>query len=145
MQNSPRWYKATAVAGAILLWSPLVVTVLLSLIGSVMTRRFLFDFLMPAELGVFAFAGAALAIFAAWRAGGPWRRLLLLAAVLLACLIGSQGLAVLLGLADGSYPPAGWRLAAVITVYAGYILAMIVLAVTATRAAVSRPISYTVR
>ena len=131
---SPRWLKWLAVAGAILLWFPLVVTVLLSLIGSVMARRFLFDFLMPAELGLFAFAGAALAIFAAWRAGGPWRRLLLLAAVMLVCLIGSQGLAVLLGLADGSYPPAGWRLAVVIAVYAGYVLGLIALAVTATRA-----------
>ena len=133
MPHSSRWLRWLALAGVVLLWFPLAATLLTSAVGSVMTRRFLFDFLMPAELSLLAFAGGALVTFAAWRDTGPWRRFLLWLAVMLICLVGSQGLAVVTGLADGSHPPTGWRLAPVITVYAGYVLGLIAVAVAATR------------
>lgn len=133
MLTTSRWIKLPAIIGAGLIWLPLAFTLLTSVVGSVMSRRFLLDFLMPAELSPLIFLGGALVTLAAWRAQGPWRRFALWLLVMLACLVGSQGLAVLTGLADGKHPPAGWRLIAVLTVYAGYIISLLALAVTATR------------
>lgn len=128
-----RWLKLLAIVGAGLIWLPIAFTLLTSVVGSVMSQRFLLDFLMPAELSPLIFLGGILVIFAAWRAQGPWRRFMVSLLVMLGCLAGSQWLAVLTGLADGSHPPAGWRLILVMTIYTGYIITLLVLAMTATR------------
>jgi hypothetical protein len=117
---------ALAVLGTVLAWLPLAATLGLSLVGTIADRTLRFDFLMPAELFPVYLAGAVLLAIAAVRTR-RWRRWLLLTPlVAIAALAGTQGLAVLTGLADGTHPPAGWRLVLVLGLLALYVAAVIV-------------------
>lgn len=61
--------KTLAVAGTLLAWIPIAFTILTSAVGTAVTGIFRFDYLMPAELVLFALAGAALLIWAGIRSG----------------------------------------------------------------------------
>lgn len=128
MDRHRRLLKILAVVGAILAWFPLFATVATSIIGSISARTFLFDFLMPAELGLFAFAGGLLLLLVALLARS--RRLLIggsLAAAFV-LLVGGQALAVATGLASGAREASGWPWILVIASLALYALAVLVLA-----------------
>jgi hypothetical protein len=119
--------KVLAVAGTVLAWLPIVLPLGLGALAFVAERRFRIDYLMPAELFLVALLGGVLLLWAALRArqrrgliGGA-----LAAAVVL--LIGSQGLAVITGLASGAAQPAGWRMALVLTGLGAYTLALVIL------------------
>jgi hypothetical protein len=117
---------ALAVLGTVLAWLPIAATLGLSLIGTIADRTLRFDFLMPAELFAVYLLGALLLAVAAVRTR-RWRRWLLLTPLAaVAALAGMQGMAVLTGLADGTHPPAGWRLALVLSLLAAYVAAVIV-------------------
>lgn len=60
--------RILAVAGTVLAWLPILATVLTGLIGSLMRRRFMVDYLMPAELCFFALLGNGLLLCAVLRA-----------------------------------------------------------------------------
>jgi hypothetical protein len=60
--------KILAVVGIILVWLPILAPVIFSAISMIGARIFRFDFLMPAELFLFALAGALLLLWAALRA-----------------------------------------------------------------------------
>jgi len=60
--------KTFAILGTILVWFPVLAPVILGFLSLVMDGRFRFDYLMPAELGVVAFAGGILLILGAFRA-----------------------------------------------------------------------------
>ncbi len=49
--------RVLVIAGTILALFPLVATMVTSIIGSIMNRKFLMDYLMPAELGLFYLTG----------------------------------------------------------------------------------------
>ena len=117
---------ALAVLGTVLAWLPIAATLALSLIGTIAVRTVRFDFLMPAELVPVYLSGAVLLAIAAVRTR-RWRRWLLVTPLAaLASLAGTQGMAVLTGLADGTHPPAGWRLALVLGLLAAYVAAVVV-------------------
>ncbi len=61
--------KTLAVAGTLLAWIPIAFTVFTSAAGTIMAQTFRFDYLMPAELALFALAGAVLLIWAGIRSG----------------------------------------------------------------------------
>ncbi len=61
--------KILAAIGTLLIWIPIAFTVLTSAVGTIVTRSFHFDYLMPAELALFALAGAILLIWAGIRSG----------------------------------------------------------------------------
>ena len=115
-----------AVFGTVLVWLPIAATLGLSLIGTIADRTVRFDVLMPAELfGVYALGALLLAVVAlrtrrrrAWLWATP--------VVAIVALAGMQGLAVLTGLADGTHPPAGWRLLLVMSLLAFYVACVIV-------------------
>ena len=121
--------RILAVVGAGLAWFPLVFTVVISVIGSLHERRFLFDFLMPAEFFPVALAGGALLLLAAWRVKSRRRVIGWGIGVALVGLFGAQGLAVVTGLAHGDTEPAGWPLFVVLAALALYTLALVVVAV----------------
>lgn len=121
--------KLLATTGTVLAWLPLLAPLVLGLISLGVDGVFRFDWLMPAELFLVALAGGLLLLWAALRARS---RLWLIGgglAVAAASLLGTQGLAVVTGLAHGDAEPTGWRLALVLATLALYVLALVVVAV----------------
>jgi hydrogenase/urease accessory protein HupE len=119
---------ALAWTGAVLATLPFVATLGLSLVGSLMEGQVLFDWLMPAELAIASFVGGLALLVVAWRT--ELRRWSVVAALAAAALfLGlTNGTATWTGLADGTYPPEGWRLALVLAVYVTFVLAAIAVA-----------------
>ncbi len=118
-----------AVLGTALAALPIVATLLTSVLGSSAARRFLMDFLMPAELAPAAFGGGALLMLAALRthrrrvALGAWLGLALLA------FAATTASAVWTGLASGEIAPSGGRLMLVVGLLVLYTVAVVALAV----------------
>lgn len=132
MANRGRLTRILAIAGTVLAWFPIAAPFLLGAFSLIRWGRFMFDFLMPAELFPVFLAGALLLLWAALRARA-WRGVIawgLGAAIVL--LVGTQGLATLTGLASGEAEATGWRFALVISVFAGSCLAMVAVAVGGT-------------
>lgn len=132
MHKTGRATQLLATVGAALAWFPIAATVILSAIGSIVSRRFLFDYLMPAELFPAALLGGILLVWAALRARSRVRPIGLSLALAVGFLLAIQGLAVATGLASGRTEPAGWPLAVVITALVAFILALLALAVAGT-------------
>jgi len=123
----PTITRALAAVGAVLVWLPIVAPVALTVVSAVAGHGLRFDFLMPAELFPLALGGSALLLWAALRARMHRRMIAWALGVAVAALAGSQGLAVLTGLASGATEPRGWPLAVVLTVYAVFVLALVAL------------------
>lgn len=100
--------KVIALAGVILVWIPLIFTLLTAAIGSVANRKLLFDYLMPAELFPLALAGTLLLLLAAILAHAYRKPICLGAAAAVLFLLGSLTLAKVTGLATGAANPTGW-------------------------------------
>ncbi len=129
MTKADRLTKVLALIGTALVWFPIAVTILLSAIGTIGSGIFLFDFLMPAELFPAALVGGMLLIWAALRARSRVRPIGLSLALTVGLLVGSQAIAVATGLASGRIEPTGWPWVLVIAVFAGFLLALLALAV----------------
>jgi hypothetical protein len=117
--------KALAVAGAVLVLLPIACTVATSIAGSISAGRFLFDYLMPAELFFLVFAGALLLLGASL-----WTRLFrphIVAGVCCAVVLffGMQLMAEATGLASGETAPGGWAWYAVLAALVLYIAAVV--------------------
>jgi len=117
--------KVLAGLGTVLVWIPIVATVLTSVVGSIQAGVFRLDYLMPAELGLFAFAGGGVLLWAAIRAHSRQRAIGWGIGGMAVLLVGSQLLAVITGLASGEHEPSGWRWAMVVAGLAGYVLALL--------------------
>ena len=117
--------KVLAVVGALLAWSPIAATVMITVIMWIGSRVFRFDYLLPAELAPAAFAGGGLLLWAALRA--RLRRGLIGGGLvlMLAMLVGGQALAVISGLASGATEPTSWVWILVFTSLAVYTLAVV--------------------
>ncbi|MGA2488717.1 MAG: hypothetical protein ABSF99_00820 [Anaerolineales bacterium] len=125
MKNKGLLTKTLAIVGTLLVWFPILAPISLTAAEFIHTRLFRLDYLMPAELFPLVLVGGGLLLWAALRRrayGGliGWG---LGSAVIL--LVGSQGLAVLTGLATGRTRPGGWQWALVLAALIGYILAVI--------------------
>jgi len=129
MEKKDAFTKTLAVAGTVLAWFPILAPVLLSVVVILQARIFRFDYLMPAELFPAALVGGGALLWAALRARSRRRLIAWSLGLAVALLAGSQGLAVLTGLASGEAEPAGWRLVVVVAPLAGYGLALIAMGV----------------
>lgn len=105
--------KFLAVTGTVLVGFPILAPVALSGIFVITERRFLFDFLMPAELFPLIIAGGGLLVWAAIRTGSKLRLIGWGLGIAVGTLVTGQALAVLTGLASGEIEPTGWPLALV--------------------------------
>lgn len=117
--------KVLAVSGTVLVFLPLLFTVLTSVVGSLSAGQFLFDYLMPAELFFLVLAGALLLIGVSL-----WARLLRAYIVAGACcavglFYGMQLIAQATGIASGETAPGGWAWYAVIGALILYIAAIV--------------------
>lgn len=122
--------RTLAIAGTVLAGFPIAATVLMSIIGTISEGRFLFDYLMPAELFIAVLAGGLLLLWAAFRTRllrKPVAIGLVAAAVFLAL---CQLTAVLSGIASGAAAPEGPAFIFVIALLVVYLLAVIMLDVT---------------
>ena len=121
--------KILAIVGTILAWFPLVAPVLLTIAFLISTGTFRFDYLMPAELFLFALAGGGLLIWAAWRARAHLKLISWGLGSAVFFLVGGQALAVVTGLASGEREPSGFWFVLVLTSLGFFVLALIVMAV----------------
>ena len=129
MENKNTFTKVLAVVGTVLVWIPLLAPVLFSLIRLIQSGNFMFDYLMPAELGLLAFAGSGLLLWAAFRARSR-RGLIgwsLIAALVF--IIGGQALAVVTGLASGATEPTPLLVGIVTAAIVAYALALVMIGV----------------
>lgn len=117
--------KILAIAGTVLIWAPIALPFLFSAILFVQRRIFLFDYLMPAELGLFAFGGGILLLVAAILARSHVNLIGWGLGIALVMIVGGQALAVVTGLADGTTEIGGWQWALVLGSLILYILAII--------------------
>jgi hypothetical protein len=104
MKSSNLLSKILAISGTFLVGLPVAAPIVFSLIQLVQSGRFMFDYLMPAELGFLVLGGAALLIWAAIRAYTRVRLILWTTVAAVLTVVGAQALANVTGLADGSTP-----------------------------------------
>jgi hypothetical protein len=124
MEKKSRFTQVLAIAGTILAWLPILVPVVFAVIRFIKARRFMFDYLAPAELFPVILVGSGLLLWAAIRARS--RRSLigwgLIAAV--GFLVTSMVLAEVTGLASGDTEEGGWQWALVLVLLAGFWLGL---------------------
>ena len=125
MGNKGVLTKVLAVAGTVLVWFPILAPILFSTILFIQRQIFRFDYLMPAELGLFAFGGGIILLIAAFLARSQVKFIGWGLGIAFIAVVGGQLIAVVTGLADGSTEPGGWQWALVLGSLAIYILAVI--------------------
>jgi hypothetical protein len=121
--------KSLAVVGTILIWFPILAPVLMAFAALFTRGRFLLDFLIPAEIFPVPLAGALLLLWAGYRAHSRWKLIAWTLGISVALLVGSQALAVVTGLASGATEPSGFWFILVMTVFIGFLVALIAVAV----------------
>jgi len=121
--------KVLAIVGTVLVWFPILVPALFSVVKLVKGRIFRFDYLLPAELFPVILVGGGLLLWAALRAGS--RRGLIGGSlgIAIVSLVLGQVLAVVTGLASGETEPEGWRWGVVLASIIGYSLAVVAIGV----------------
>src|SRR5512135_1395865 len=124
MQKKDLLTKILAVIGTVLAGFPILATILTSLLGSIRSSMFRFDYLMPAELFPIAIAGGALLLWAALRARSRRGLIGWGLGIAIGLLVGGQALAVAAGFASGEAEPVGWLFALVVGAIAVYSLAL---------------------
>lgn len=135
MQKKTILTKILAVMGCVLAWLPLAAPVFFSVAHLAQGGPFHFDYLMPAELFPAALLGGLLLLVVSLRMHQHVRVIAWGLGSMLALLVGSQALAVVSGLASGRIDASGPWFVLVLTMLGGYILALVVVAVTGIRLA----------
>jgi hypothetical protein len=129
MENKGTVTKTLAVVGTIFVWLPILAPVLFS--GVLLARAHILrvDYLMPAELGLFAFGGGILLLVAAIRARSHVKLIAWGLGMALVMMVGIMVIPVLTGLADGTTPIGGWEWMLVLGILAVYTLAVVAVGV----------------
>jgi hypothetical protein len=125
MENKGVLTKILAIAGTVLVWFPILAPILITTILFIQRRIFRLDYLMPAELGLFAFGGGIILLAAAIRAHSRAKLIGWGLGIAFVMIVGGQALAVVTGLADGSTEIGGWQWMLVLGSLVIYILAVI--------------------
>ncbi len=108
MEKKNTLTKILAIMGTVLVWFPLLAAVILSIAHLIRSGKFLFDFLIPAEIFYVILIGGALLIWAAVRAKIYWAWIIWSLVGAVVCLVASQGLAMVTGIASGTRPAEGF-------------------------------------
>jgi hypothetical protein len=129
MEKRDGFTKFLAIAGTVLTVLPVLAPVLFGVMALIGRGRFLFDYLMPAELFFLVLIGGGLLLWAALRARAQRKIVLWSLSGAVALLVISQLVAVVSGLASGKIDPEGFWFVLVIAMLILYIAAVIALAV----------------
>jgi hypothetical protein len=121
--------KTLVIIGCGLVWLPILAPFIFAIVWLYRRVKFMVDFLLPAEVFPVALVGAGLLLWAAWRARSQknligWS---LVGAIVL--LGGSQGLAVVTGMASGQTESSGWLMAIVLGAIILFDLALVAVGV----------------
>jgi hypothetical protein len=125
MKKNNTFTKILAIAGTVLVWLPLAAPIFFSIGLYIRSRRFMIDYLMPAELFPLVILGSGLLIWAAIRAKSRVKRIGWSFGVAVGLLVLSQVLAVVSGLASGRIEASGIWWVLVITLLAAFIMAVV--------------------
>jgi peptidoglycan/LPS O-acetylase OafA/YrhL len=117
--------KIMAYIGTILVFIPILLTLLTGTVATIASGIMRVDYLMPAELFPLAMAGALILLWASRRARIYKGLIAWSLAVMVGSLVASQGTAVLTGLASGKTEAAGWPLFLVVALLALYVASVI--------------------
>jgi len=118
--------KILAIAGTILVWLPLLAPVIFSLVRLIQSRRFLFDFLMPAEFFWVELIGGGLLFWAAIRVYAYRKLIGWSLGLAFLMLIVSMLLAQVTGLASGVAEPTTGLMMLVLAPIILYWLALLI-------------------
>lgn len=121
--------KILAIIGTVLAWFPVLAPVLLAIIAFFARGRFLFDYLMPAELFLVALAGSGLLLWASMRAHSRTQFVLWGLIIAVSMFVGVQWFAALTGLDTGETEPVGWIWGLALAMLAVYSLGIILVGV----------------
>lgn len=125
--------RILAIIGTILVWLPITLMVVSFFARLIMDGVFLGDYLLPAELFAVTAVGFVLLLWAAIRSRAYIKAIAITFGVAVATLLGTQGLAVVTGLAHGEQEPTGWRVVLVMGVYTIFVAAVIYLGILGIR------------
>lgn len=129
MEKKNGFTRFLAITGTALLWLVLLAPVAFSIVRYSESGMLRFDFLLPGELFFLVLAAALMLLWSAWRAHKLRAPIGWTLAAALVLLFGSQGIAVLTGLASGEHGPSGWPFIVVMGMLIAYDLAVLALAV----------------
>jgi len=122
--------RILAVTGTILVWTPIVFTLVTAIIGTISDHRLRFDYLMPAELFPLALAGSLLLLWSALRTHSKQKKIGGGLSAAIFFLISGQGIAIPSGLASGEVEPTGWPWVLALTCIGLYSIAVIFIGIT---------------
>lgn len=125
--------KSLVILGVILTWFPILATLVIAVLGSISEQTFRFDFMLPAELGLFAILGSAFLLWAAIRLKSMIKPIAWSLALMIILLLGSQGLAVASGLASGELSSSDAMFYIVTSMLMLYSLILVIPAILGTR------------
>lgn len=117
--------KVLAIGGTTLVWFPILAPILLSIILFIAERKFLFDYLMPMELFLFALVGSGLLLWATLRAHSRVKFIVWGIGIAIFMFFGVQAFAEVTGMASGATQPTSWMWGIVITSLVVYVLGII--------------------
>ena len=127
MKGKKLFTQILATIGTVLIWIPIVLPIFISISRLISGERFVFDFLLPAELFAVILSGAILLIWAVILAKSHRIAVLVSLGIAIASLVSSQIVAVTTGLASGEVEPIGlpWIIVtALIGIYNFSVIAM---------------------
>ena len=124
--------KVLALAGTVLVWLPILLTILSSGFGLIIRRSFHLDFLMPAELFPLAFVGALTLVLMAFKARCRRKAVAFSGALMVVFFACVLFVPLATGLASGATPPEGWPWALSLLSLALYAAAMVLTGVAGT-------------
>lgn len=124
--------RVLAVAGTVVLWLVVAAPLVLALVSLASRGGFRFDFLIPGEVFPAVLAGGALLVAAAILARARIRPIAAVLAAAVALLAASQLVAWRTGLAAGRIEAEGLPFTATMSLFVGYDLAVVALAVLGT-------------
>jgi len=129
MSDHNPFTKALAAVGTVIIWIPILAPLFLGMIKFFQSFLFLFDYLMPAELFPVAIVGAAMLLWAAFRARSKRKWIAIGIGVAAVSLASSQMLAVATGLASGAIPATGiWSILCVLLLFV-YTIAVVAIGI----------------
>ena len=108
MEKKDDFTKVLAIAGTVLVWFPILAPLVISTVFFTVEGRFLFDYLMPMELFLFALAGSGLLLWATLRTHSRLKWIVWGMGIAVFMFLGVQGFAQVTGLASGVTEPTGW-------------------------------------
>lgn len=121
--------RILAIIGTVLVWLPILATLVTGVYGSIAYHRLLMDYLMPAELFPLAGVGGLMLIVAAILARSQRKWIIWSFIVMVVSLVASQGFAEVSGLASGRIEPTGFWWILVLGLIILFTLTMIVLGI----------------